>query len=137
MNQIEKKRIVYEMDVTDTGFRFASSLENAILGAKAEIYDLDKTINSVEGLKAHCDKLDYALAACSGAFCGLFGIFLVGKPNESSLGALTDKWFADRTTDFVKLCRWEGPQKEVDATSSAIRFLENKFKVQYDQMRNF
>ena len=56
-------------------------------------------------------------------------VFLVGKPGESPIGKLTDKWFANRTMDFAKLCGWKG-QGEL---SSAVRFLEKRFKVPYDQ----
>lgn len=44
---------------------------------------------------------------------------------------MTDKWFADRTMDFAKLCHPD--KKDFDSPDSAIRFLENAFKVPYDQ----
>jgi hypothetical protein len=75
--------------------------------------------------------LDYALAASSGVLCGIIDIFLVGKPKDSLAGDVADKWFANRTTDFAKLCGWDG--KRDDPLSSAIGFLEKKFKIPYDQ----
>lgn len=77
-----------------------------------------------------CDKLDYILSASSGALCGIMDVFLVGKPGESPLGDITDKWFANRTIDFAKICGYTGDKNSL---SSAIKFLEKKFKIPYDQ----
>jgi len=132
MNQTEgTDRFVLRMSVADDGFSFSSSIETALISAETEIQNLKETIMSVESLKPNCDKLDYALAASSGVLCGIIDIFLVGKPGESPAGDVTDKWFANRTTDFAKLCGWEG--KGSDSLSSAISFLEKKFKIPYDQ----
>lgn len=122
---------VLELSVTDDGFAFASSIETARMAAETELYNLEETIQSIEALKPQCDKLDYALAAGSGALCGLIDVFLVGKPGESPIGRLTDQWFSDRTMGFAKLCGWE--EKGKNPLSSAIRFLEEKFKIPYDQ----
>lgn len=132
MNQAEgTDRFVLRMSVADDGFSFSSSIETALIFAETEIQSLKETIMSVESLRPNCDKLDYALAASSGVLCGIIDIFLVGKPGESPAGDVTDKWFVNRTTDFAKLCGWEG--KGNDSLSSAIGFLEKKFKIPYDQ----
>lgn len=132
MNHAEgKDRFVLGMSVADDGFSFTSSIETAIISAETEIQSLEETIKSVECLGLNCDKLDYALAASSGVLCGIIDIFLVGKPGESPSGDVTDKWFANRTTDFAKFCGWGG--KGDDSLSSAIGFLEKKFKIPYDQ----
>lgn len=122
--------ILYELNIGNST-SFASSITDALCCAESEIQMLNETIDSVKGLRPDCDKLDYALAACSGALCGVIDIFLVGKPGESPIGNLTDKWFANRTVEFAKLCGWEG--KDGDTLSSAISFLEKKFKIPYDQ----
>lgn len=122
---------ILELSITDDGFSFTSSIETARIAAENELSNLEETIQSVESLKPKCDKLDYALAAGCGALCGLIDIFLVGKPGESPIGEITDKWFANRTMDFAKLCGWDGKSK--DPLSSAIDFLEKKFKIPYDQ----
>ncbi|WP_213423714.1 hypothetical protein [Bhargavaea massiliensis] len=132
MNQAERTdRLVSTMSVADDGFSFSSSIETALSSAETEIQSLKETIMSVESLRSDCDKLDYALAASSGVLCGIIDIFLVGKPGESPAGGVTDKWFENRTTDFAKLCGWKG--KRNDSLSSAIGFLEKKFKIPYDQ----
>ena len=92
---------------------------------------MNETVDSIKGLKPDCDKFDYILATSSGALCGIIDIFLVGKPGESPLGNITDKWFVARTIDFAKLCNPE--KKNFDSLDSALRFLEKKFKVPYDQ----
>ena len=81
-------------------------------------------------LTPECDKTDYILSACSGALCGVIDVFLVGKPGESPVGEITDMWFANRTEDFARLCGWTGDKGNL---SSAIRYLEKKFKIPYDQ----
>ena len=60
----------------------------------------------------------------------MIDVFLVGKPGESPLGEITDKWFADRTVDFAKYCGFSGDDNSL---SSAIGYLEWKFKIPYDQ----
>lgn len=122
---------ILELNITDDGFGFLSSIETARLAAENELSNLEETIQSVALLKPECDKLDYALAASSGALCGLIDIFLDGKPGESPIGDITDKWFSNRTMDFAKLCGWDGKGK--NPLSSAIVFLEKKFKIPYDQ----
>ncbi|API90064.1 hypothetical protein BKP56_12720 [Marinilactibacillus sp. 15R] len=128
-NTEETEQFVYGISVNENGFKFTSPIENALITAKTEIQRLEDTIKSVESIRPDCDKLDYALAASSGVLCGIIDIFIVGKPGESPAGNITDKWFLNRTTDFAKLCGWDG---KGDA-SSAIRFLEKRFKIPYDQ----
>ncbi len=122
------EHIIYDLTVESDHFEFTSSISSALEQARLEIQTLNETIDSVQNLKPDCDKLDYILSACSGALCGIIDIFLVGKPGESSLGDITDKWFANRTKDFAKLCGWKG-----EGEKSAIGFLERKFRVPYDQ----
>lgn len=122
---------ILELNIADDGFSIASAIKTARIAAEIELAKLNETIQSVASLKPECDKLDYALAASSGALCGIIEIFLVGKPGGSPIGDVTDKWFSDRTLDFAKLCGWDGKGKT--PSSSGVRFLEKKFKVPYDQ----
>lgn len=122
---------ILELSIADDGFGFVSSIETARIVAENELSNLKETIQSVALLKPQCDKLDYALAAGCGALCGFIDIFLVGKPGESLVGEVTDKWFANRTMDFAKLCGWD--KKGKGSLSSAVGFLEKKFKIPYDQ----
>lgn len=130
-NAIIKKDILLNLSVEDGGFDFSTSIADAMAKAETELVVLNETVDSIKGLKPDCDKLDYILATSSGALCGIIDIFLVGKPGESPLGNITDKWFVARTIDFAKLCNPE--KKNFDSLDSALRFLENKFKVPYDQ----
>lgn len=123
--------VMYTVTVSDTETTVSSFIENAINQAELELTTLNESISTMCELRPECDKLDYILAASSGALCGIIDIFLVGKPGESPLGDVTDKWFADRTKDFAELCGWENtPDKDL---SSAIKHLEKKFKIPYDQ----
>lgn len=106
-------------------------LMSALAQAEAELVVLNETVESIKELKPQCDKLDYILAASSGALCGIIDIFFVEKPCESPLGDITDKWFANRTMDFAKLCHPD--KKEFNSLDSALCFLEKEFKVPYDQ----
>ncbi len=123
-------KALLSLAVTDGEYSFATTISEAIESAELQIIELNETIESINGLKPECDKLDYAIAAGSGALCGIIDIFLVGKPGESPIGNITDKWFENRTMDFAKLCGWDGADKDL---SSAIRHLEKKFKIPYDQ----
>ena len=126
-----KKDIFLDLSIEDDGFGFSTSINDALVRAESELVVLNETVDSIKGLKPDCDKLDYILAASSGALCGVIDIFLVGKPGESPLGEITDKWFAARTMDFAKLCHPK--KKNFDSLDSALRFLEKEFKVPYDQ----
>ena len=128
---ITKKDILLNLSIDDDGFGFSTSISDALSQAESELVILNETVASIEKLKPNCDKLDYILAASSGALCSVIDIFLVGKPGESPLGDITDKWFAARTMDFAKICHPE--KKNFDSLESALQFLEKKFKVPYDQ----
>lgn len=128
---ISKKDIVLDLSVENDGFGFATSISDALVQAESELVVLNETVDSIKGLKPNCDKMDYILAASSGALCSVIDIFLVGKSGESPLSNITDKWFAARTMDFAKLCHPE--KKNFDNLDSALRFLEKEFKVPYDQ----
>lgn len=130
-NAIIKKDILLNLSVEDGGFDFSTSIADAMAKVETELVVLNETVDSIKGLKPDCDKLDYILATSSGALCCIIDIFLVGKPGESPLGNITDKWFVARTIDFAKLCNPE--KKNFDSLDSALRFLEKKFKVPYDQ----
>lgn len=124
-----EQNMIFELSVSNDGLEYTSSIDDALKFSENEILSLDETIESIKGLKPECDNLDYALAASSGALCGIIDIFLVGKPGESPFGDITDKWFEDRTKDFAKMCGWN-PDGE-KSLSSAIRCLEKKFKIPY------
>ena len=132
---INDKRIVAEFGVAVAGFDFVSNIESAMSAADLELKDVEEhiaeSIETVKRLTPECDKIDYILAATSGAICGVIDIFLVGKPRESPVGEITDKWFENRTMDFAKLCGWDG--KDNPCFSSAVKYLEKKFKIPYDQ----
>lgn len=126
-----KSNIFLDLNIDESGFEFSTSIADALEQAENELTTLNETIKSIKDLKPNCDKLDYILAASSGALCGVIDIFLVGKPGESPLDEITDKWFANRTMDFAKLCHPK--HKDFDSLESALRFLEKEFKVPYDQ----
>ncbi|MDE5760046.1 MAG: hypothetical protein K2I11_03605 [Bacteroides sp.] len=128
-----QNRVLLEISENDNNSNYTSNIEDALSQAKQDIKLLDETIESIKALKPDCDKIDYALAASSGALCGILDIFLIGKPDESPLGEITDKWFADKTTGFATFCGWK-PVKEAKL-ENAISFLESKFKIPYDQTR--
>lgn len=98
-----RKAIVLTLDVAENEGSFASSEKMAIKLANDELLQLNNAILSVDSIRLSCDKLDYALAASSGAICELFDIFLVGKPRESPIGNVSDKWFSNLVAAFAKL----------------------------------
>lgn len=130
-----KGTTVIELTVGENSFEFTRNISSALEKAELELSVIENKIteseNTLKGVTAQCDKLDYILAASSGALCGIFDIFLVGKPGESTFGDITDKWFENRTKDFAKLCHWDSSKD--DSLKSAISHLEKKFKIPYDQ----
>lgn len=127
--------VVLELTAGKNNYEFAQNIEMALSNAETELLELEEKIaeteQTIKALTPECDKVDYILAASSGALCGLIDIFLVGKPGGSPIGDLTDKWFEERTKDFAKLCKWDDTK---DASlKSALTYLEKKFKIPYDQ----
>lgn len=127
--------LLFDLGISEEGYEFDSAIQMAMKFSEFEIDDINTKLaeneNTLKKLTPECDKTDYILAAASGAICGLMDIFLVGKSGESAIGDITDKWFANRTMDFAKICGWDGNSN--DSLSSAIQYLEKKFKIPYDQ----
>ena len=127
--------VILEMTAGENSFEFAQSIETALSSAEAELLELEhkiaETEDTLKALTPECDITDYILSVASGALFGIIDIFLVGKPGETPLGDITDNWFAERTKDFAKLCKWDSTKD--DSLKSAIRHLEKQFKIPYDQ----
>ena len=121
--------IIYEINVQENLINFNSYIEEALNNAQYELIKIEETKESINEIKPNCDKLDYALAVSTGTICGIFDIFLLGKPGETLIGNITDGWFENKTKDFARLCGWNGD----GGRASAIRHLENKFQIPYDQ----
>lgn len=115
-----KSDVILDLSIDDDSFGFVTSIDDALAQAEAELVVLNETVESIKKLKPQCDKLDYILAASSGALCGVIDIFLVGKPGESPLGDITDKWFVNRTMDFAKLCHTDGKSTLYSLPTSII-----------------
>lgn len=102
------KAVLFELNIENDRCIFPNTISDAIIDANKELKDLEdklnETLETIRLLTPECDKLDYILSASSGALCGIMDVFLVGKPGESPLGDITDKWFANRTIDFAKIC---------------------------------
>lgn len=130
----ESKALFLEVDIENDKYIFPKTISEALTAADDGLCDLEEqlaeSIDTINALTPDCDKYDYILSASSGALCGIIDVFLVGKPGESPLGDITDRWFAERTVDFARFCGYKGDKS---ATSSAVRFLEKKFKIPYDQ----
>ena len=99
---------------------------------KAEIAERIRSDYTMK--KANCDKYDYMIAAFCGVVAGLIDSFFVGMPDHSKLG----KWTNDQTDEFVKkiakLKGWSPPEGDRNTIiASAIKFLEENHKVNYDQ----
>ena len=100
---------------------------------------------------AHCDGLDYGLAALSGFLCGLVDVFFVGAPNvvktvrgadgvktsrvieNSPLGTWTDKKVDQLVLKAARMKGWKPGAGNAENVGSAIGYLERNFAVNYDQ----
>ena len=85
----------------------------------------------VSPLRYHdkCDKYDYMIAVCCGVIAGLVDVFFVGAPKNSMLGSWTDSQTNKCVMSFAKMNGWN----DNGNPKSAIGFLENTFRVNYDQ----
>lgn len=95
--------------------------------------DIEKRIKQEFVYKnANCDKYDYMIAGTCGVIGGLIDVFLVGAPGEGKLTEVADNSVDSAVEKFASSMGWKGPKEGSDSTSSAIGFLERKFKVNYD-----
>jgi len=81
-----------------------------------------------------CDKYDYLIAAFCGATAGLVDVFFVGAPGQTKLGGFTDAATDGIVKKFAKLVGWSPRAGNEGNVGSAIGFLEQKFKVNYDNV---
>lgn len=96
--------------------------------------ELEKRIKEEFTIKnANCDKYDYLIAGTCGVIGGLIDVFFVGMPGEGSLTKFADSAVDSAVEKFAGACGWNGPRDGSNPTKSAIYFLENKFKINYDQ----
>ncbi|MBO9548064.1 hypothetical protein [Pseudomonas sp.] len=94
---------------------------------------LEKRIRDEFSFKsARCDKYDYLIAGTCGLIGGLVDILFVGLPGQGALTHFTDDMTDKAVQQFAAWNGWEGPNKGSDPVSSAIGFLERKYKVNYD-----
>lgn len=130
----QKSVMLLDLEINNQ-FKFATEINTALSVAELELESISNQIAdnlvNIKKLTSDCDKTDYILSACSGALCGLIDVFLVGKPGESPVGEITDKWFENRVMDFAKMCGWD--RSKNDSLASAVRYLEKTFSIPYDQ----
>lgn len=81
---------------------------------------------------AHCDKYDYMIAGTCGLIGGLVDVLFVGLPGQGALTHFTDEMTDKAVQRFAAWNGWQGPNKGSDPVTSAIGFLERKYKVNYD-----
>lgn len=79
-----------------------------------------------------CDKYDYIAAVACGAIGGIIDIFGVGMPKEGILGKWTDQQVDKAVITFAKKIP-SSKEKNISNVQEAIKFLEDEFKVNYDQ----
>lgn len=79
-----------------------------------------------------CDKYDYLISVFCGATAGLLDVFFVGAPRETRFGGFTDAAMDEIVKKFAKMVGWPAHTGNENNVGSAIGFLEDKFKVPYD-----
>ena len=131
---MKKNTLLLELEMKENEIKFPYSISDALIDSTKEIEliedRLNETTESIEKLKPNCDKIDYILSACSGILCGIIDIFMVGDPTNSKFEKINDKWFSDRIMDFSRICGYKGDK---DSLTGAIKHLEKRFKIPYDQ----
>lgn len=86
--------------------------------------------------KNKCDNYDYLISVACGAIGGIIDIFAVGSPENSFLGKWTDEMIDNLVKKFATLSGWNPRDEKRESLASAISFLENKYRINYDQRYN-
>jgi len=126
MDKVFKYADNYSINLSD------KSLNKLLSGVeKAEFAAIVRQDYKMKNSK--CDKYDYLIGALCGVFTGVIDIFFVNLPDESKLG----KWSNKQTDEFIiniaKIRGWKSKDNQKDKAFNAIQFLEEKYKVNYDQ----
>ena len=82
-----------------------------------------------------CDTTDYLIAAGCGVIGGIVDMFVSTINTDNAISNFTDKQINSAVEMFAEKCGWKYTEGEeiLDKSHSAIKWLENKFKVNYDQ----
>lgn len=130
----------YLNSIQDYSFKHNLNLEEdpfKHLMTKSQQAELQKRIKDEFSLKnAQCDKYDYMIAGTCGVIAGLIDILFVDVPKDSKLGNIADEQANKITEKFAEFLGWnrdKAVERGSNTTASAIGFLENKFRVNYDQ----
>ena len=133
----DRETVIGSLEISDKGFSFRSETAAVLETAELDLGIIRERIaensDTIAALTPECDMLDYVLAVSSGVVCGMIDVFLVGFPEDSKLGAVTDGFFDNAVTSFAKRCGWKTKDGGRTDVKSAIGFLERKFGVPYDQ----
>ena len=62
-NTNKYSNIILDLSIDDDSFEFATSIDDALAQAEAELVVLNETVESIKELKPQCDKLDYILVS--------------------------------------------------------------------------
>ena len=129
LNSVDEYAKKYNLNLANDPFKNLMS--------KIQILELQKRIKEDFAYKnANCDKYDYMIAGTCGVIGGIIDVLFVGKPGESDLGNFVDKKANDITMKFAEMLGWDKEKAKAKGSNelkSAIGFLENKFKINYDQ----
>jgi hypothetical protein len=79
------------------------------------------------------DKWDYITAAFCGVAAGIIDSLFVGMPGDSKLGNCTDNITDEFVKKVSKMLGWNPPDDDKSGVGYAIKYLEDKFKINYDQ----
>lgn len=133
LQSIDQYAFRYNIDLEEDPFRHLMSPSQQI--------ELQKRIKEEFTLKnAKCDKYDYMIAGVCGVIGGLIDILFVGAPGDSELGEFTDEQAGKVTEIFAEILGWDkdkAVEKGKNTTASAIGFLEQKFKINYDHATTY
>ncbi len=108
------------------------------LSQQKEIYKRIKEEFTYKSAK--CDKYDYLIAGTCGVIGGLIDILFVGIAGDSKLGNIVDEQANKITEKFAEFLGWnknKSLERGSNTTASAIAFLENKFRINYDQATTY
>ncbi len=124
----------YGKDITDYN-SYGEDYGSYILDIERKLNTNRNQYSAVLINENSCDKYDYLVAAACGSIGGLIDVFFVGTPIDSKLDKFTDKQIDELVKIFARKLGWKPQGKNTDNVKSAIGFLQNRFKVNYDQRK--
>lgn len=136
--------VLQEEDLSQCLYKDNNWVDCEMKGVDLEIDNLNEKIanldDKIDLFTNHADKLDNSIAVASGLLCGLIDSFFVGTFSFEEGMNITNQEMEEKIIGLARKKGWKGitkgERKGQYPLDSAIKFLEDNFKMPSDSLEN-